>query len=81
MNELVISASMEIGVMLEAVTSDIAVHLYSLRGPASQCARPSKTPWFSDDKQNFWAGRRFLCDVSLQPSLDRHLTLEEEPNV
>jgi hypothetical protein len=54
MNELVISASMEIGVILEAVTSDIAVHLYSLRRPAPQCARRPKSRRVSDDKREFF---------------------------
>jgi len=39
MNELVISASMEIAVMLEAVASDIGEHFYSLPGAGPSMRR------------------------------------------
>ncbi|HEX7836535.1 MAG TPA: hypothetical protein VF469_03680, partial [Kofleriaceae bacterium] len=64
MNELVISASMEIGVMLEAVTSDIAEHFYSLHGPSPQCAGPPKTARCSRRQMlNFRAPADLPCDI------------------
>src|SRR5258705_13990186 len=61
MNELVISASMEIGVMLEAVTSDIAEHFYSLHGPSPQCARPPKTPRCSRRQMRKFSARGWFA--------------------
>jgi hypothetical protein len=63
MNELVISLSIEISVMLEAVASDIGEHFYSPWAPCSQCAAASKNRGFLDDK------RRIFCAAAI---FERH---------
>jgi hypothetical protein len=44
MNEFFISCSMEIGVIFEAVPSDIRDDLYSPRPPAPQRSAPANAP-------------------------------------
>jgi hypothetical protein len=50
MNELFISCSMEIGVMLELDTSTISRHFYSPIGAIAQRERTSVFGCFSDDE-------------------------------
>src|ERR1044071_7743982 len=69
MNELVISVSIEISVMLEAVASDICEHFYSTRRPCSQCAAASKNWRFLDEKRRFFRRAHDFWATSVTPRL------------